>query len=340
MIQNDIIATWVYLDSEGEESFFPQVRYKSSSEKAQRVFWQCIVVFFSSSLRFHSDKRHILFTNAKELPSIKRFSVEKFCEEKRIEVIRIENKFKVPSGYYGSWNNQFYEFSILDFMTGWKDDFQLMLLDSDCIFTTSVDPLFQDLRKSPSSAFTSVINYSVDHKINGLNRRGMGEIFGDLGLKDETTPCYSGGEFLFVKKSFVCELMDDFPAVWDDQLRRFKGKRIKFNEEAHLLSYYYYKLNAGIGRCNQSIKRCWTNPFIFSNVTRHDCVIPILHLPNEKRFGFKKIFKTIARGRKLTDISSENYQKKIVGYMLSIKLFYYLYLIYKPLKRIIGKGKR
>src|SRR5690606_12227418 len=64
----------------------------------------------------------------------------------------------------------------------------------------------------------------------------------------------------------------------------------KFNEEAHILSYLYYKNNFNGGGGNLFIKRIWTNPVFMRNVDKSDVFLSIWHLPAEKTIGFKQLF--------------------------------------------------
>lgn len=320
----DIIASWIYLDRVGEESNFPQVQGKSSSLKFQETFWKCLVVFYESSLRFNKDKKHMLFTNTDSFPTIEGLNMRNFFAENNIEVVKLENEYPLPNGYYAHWNNQFYEFSILKYLSeNYKEEYILLLLDSDCVFNTNVDHMFRELRDSSASSFTYATTYPEEKDINGISRLQMKSIFEDLGLKLDKVPVYSGGEVLFAKKEFIDELCKDFDTIWDDSMERFRNDKIKFNEEAHVLSYYYYKLNASIGKLDVNIKRCWTNPLKFRNVDSTTKQLDILHLPSEKGKGISNMFDIIVKKkRNLRELSNDEYQG-LINYLLSPTKFYY-----------------
>ena len=320
----DIIATWVHIDKKGEESKFPQVSGKSSNLDFQRVYWDCMVVFFSTSIRFNQGKMHYLFTNAEDIPQFEDFDVKGFLKENEVEIINVSNKFKVPLGYYESWNNQFYEFSILDYLSqNTKKDYRLLLLDSDCIFNAPVDYLFRKLEDGKHGAFTYSIDYPENYSINGLNRIEMQRIFKDMGLKCEYPPVYSGGEILFAKREFIESLSNDFEELWDKLISRFENGVLKFNEEAHALSYYYHKLGAAIGELNGKIKRCWTNPLIYRNVTKKDISLTIFHLPSEKKGGIRKIYKSIKKNPlRIQNMQKGEYEKLIMGILSPNKYFF------------------
>ena len=317
----DIIATWIHIDAIGEESNYPQVTGESSDLEFQRTYWECIIVFFASSIRFNKDKKHILFTNTNCIPILDDFNIKNFLSENSVEVIQIDNKYKVPKGYYESWNNQFYEFSILDYLSHhMTKPYRLMMLDSDCLFNGPVDSLFTELKFSKHPAFTYTIDYPEDYHINGINRIEMQTIFNEMGLECKTPPKYSGGEVLFAKGEFIECLCEDFHKLWNDLINRFENKCLKFNEEAHALSYFYYKYDADLGKLNGNIKRCWTNPFSYVNVREEDLYLDILHLPSEKKVGISKIYRMIAQqGFDIQSLNKSKY-KKLISDMLYTKI--------------------
>ncbi len=328
---NTIIATWIHLDPPEEESIFPQVGGSSSSQKFQEIYWRCVAVFFETSLRFNENARHILFTNSDQIPIINKLDIKKYLKKSRIEIIKIDNDYHVPRGYYHSFNNQFFIFSILKKLHHILDeDDQVMLLDADCVFTKNVDDIFDKLQKS-NGALTYNIEYNKDYMINGINRLQLQGIFRDLEVYLTTPPKYCAGEILCAKRSFIDKIVDDFPRIWRDQLQRFKNNKIKLNEEAQTLTFFYYKFGVKIGGLNTFIKRCWTNPYIYRNVKQTDVNFSILHLPDEKRVGLKFLFFLLARGANLR--SWNNFFYRILIRIMLAQTKYHPYPILKRLDR-------
>lgn len=62
----------------------------------------------------------------------------------------------------------------------------------------------------------------------------------------------------------------------------FADNRRKFNEEAHMLSFVYYKLGYEAKTANTIIKRIWTQLYGTHNVLPEDHSLTIWHLPVEK----------------------------------------------------------
>ncbi len=79
-MKNSVISTWFVADGQGEETAFPQIgELSSSTVQFQNIYWQCICVFFASSIRFNPQRQHVLFTNA-AAPKIGDFDVNSFLK--------------------------------------------------------------------------------------------------------------------------------------------------------------------------------------------------------------------------------------------------------------------
>jgi len=333
-----VIATWIHLDTKSEESIYPQVGGHSSSEKFQEVYWKCVVVFFETSLKFNPSVEHILFTNTKQTSLIiDGLDVFKYLANNNVSVRVVKNQYIVPAGYYQSWNNQFFEFSILENIRDYlsKDDL-FLLLDSDCVFTKNIDYLFDKLNLAQEDALTYVIDYGPDHVINGCTRRQMHTIFNDLGLISDKIPNYCAGEVFFAKGNFISKVCDDFPMIWNDLMARFSRGDIKLNEEAHVLSFFYQKFKVDFGGLNSHIKRCWTDPFTYRNIVSADYELDILHLPAEKKTGITSVFRKIAKGEGVKEMNEKSYQL-IIKQLLS-RSKYYITIVPRVFKKIGLKG--
>ncbi len=292
------IATWVYLDSPEEKSKYPNTGGDSTSPEFQAVYWRCIVLFYETSLRFHKDMKHLFFTNTEKLPIVDGLNIKEYFNTHDIEVICLKNLYPLPNNYFGSFRNQFFEFSIIDHIAKIinKGD-MLMLLDSDCVFVRSLEPAFDEFKNSNAPATTYIINYKEKYEMHGLHGKEMKAIYEDLGLSLNKNPYYSGGELLFAKASFFIDVAEDFKTLYDYLMERHRNKKIKFNEEAHVLSYYYYKLGATLGGMDNYIRRIWTNRNYFRNVRKKDLQLSIWHLPSEKRVGIHNLFKEITENK-------------------------------------------
>ncbi len=311
------IATWVYLDSPEEKSKYPNTGGDSTSPEFQAVYWRCIVLFYETSLRFHKEVQHLFFTNTETLPIVDGFDVKLFFTKNHIQVVPLENLYPLPENYFGRFRNQFFEFSIIDHVAKMLDgNDMLVLLDSDCVFSKSFLPAFDKLFNSDLPAISYVVDFSENYELHGVTGNDMRQISSDLGLKLEKNPYYSGGELLFAKGSFFHHVAQDFPTLYQNLMERHQQNEIKFNEEAHVLSYYYYKLKADIGGMNGYIKRMWTNRNYYRNVLPEDSNLTIWHLPNEKRVGIDRLFQMINEGKSLRSLAQIEYHKLLEDSLL------------------------
>lgn len=122
--------------------------------------------------------------------------------------------------------------------------------------------------------------------------------------------------------------MADFPIVYNEMLNRYHhGLVKKFNEEAHFLSYLFYKNTIqGGGAANKYIKRMWNAPD-FYNIQKEDVDLAIWHLPAGKQ-KYALIFN---KGRKIRLMN----KKKIKFYFLKIFLTKDKEIIPKLIKVIV-----
>lgn len=299
MKEVNIISTWIYLDSPEESSEYPQVGKGSHQSDFQKVYWRCVTVFFARSKQHNPQARHILFSNkkAEQFPVVDGLNIETFLQERNVEIVTIPLTWQTPEGYFGKWRNQFYIFDILQFIENQEisDPSALLVLDSDCIIHASLTPLFEEI--SRKGLLVLPMPYGEDFNINGITRRDMRNIYTELDGSDPgTPPLYYGGEVFAATLPVIRQINAIAPAIWKNMLERHRNGHIKFNEEAHFLSYCYHKIG-GFGLLDRFIKRIWTSPK-YNNVAPEDAQLPIWHLPSEKTGGIALLFRYLANGDK------------------------------------------
>lgn len=285
------ICTWLCADEKGEESRFPQTGKLSSSQGHQDIYWRCLLLFFITSKRFNGSEKHVLFTNVKSLPIVDGRKVSSLLDEMDVDVVFTDFKYKTPKGYYGSFQNQFYEFSILEHIatSGRNDQDLYLVLDSDCIFLKPVHDLFAEA--APQGFISFEDHVAPGYVINGLSRSDMKAVYEELLQKELTEiPSYHLGEFLLCSVANIKTFYNDFTALWPQLLQRHAAGLKKFNEEAHTLSYLYFKNGFRASASDQYLKRIWTNPLFYRNVAPSDADLSIWHLPAEKTFGLFRLY--------------------------------------------------
>ncbi len=336
------ICTWLCADGVGEESLFPQTGLKSSSQSHQNIYWRCLIVFYITSRRFNKEEKHILFTNVRQLPSVDGRDISAMLQELDVEVIHTDFKYKTPKNYYSVFQNQFYEFSILEYIAAKNQclEDQYLILDSDCIFIKPVKKLFD--AASPTGFISFEDDVAPDYVINKLSRNDMKSIYEELlGKKLEEIPSYHLGEFLLSSVKNIKQFYEDFKVLWPQLIERHNAGLKKFNEEAHTLSFLYFKNGFRASKVNTFMKRIWTNPLFYRNVSASDVDLCIWHLPSEKTFGINRLYDLFINksARYGFGISNEEYlqivQKTLgIPYLpFVLKMEYYTKSYYRAMKK-------
>lgn len=312
------ICTWVCVDSEADHSYFPQTGKLSSAAGHQAIYWRCVLIFFITSIRFNRHQRHVLFTNVKELPVVDGKHVSAILEKLDVEIVHTDFKYKTPRNYYYRFQNQFYEFSILEHIVHHRRNSNdtYLVLDSDCIFLHPADELFAAAAKTGFISFEDDV--APDYVINGLSRNDLRSIYQELlSAPVEEVPGYHLGEFFLASVDNIEKIFSDFRVLWPVLLERHATGLKKFNEEAHTLSYLYFKNGLKAGPRDRFMKRIWTNPAFYRNVHPSDKDLAIWHLPAEKTFGLGRLYEllmhdTEAYGMQMPD---EEYRQNVQAIM-------------------------
>ena len=288
----NIIATWICVDTEDNSTYFPSAKGKSSDAKVQNIYWRCICCFYTIARYHNPDATLALFSNTSHLPQVDGTDIKQLLQRLNVSFYVTPFEYVTPQGYYNQWRNQFYEFSIFKYISTHKDFSDkdaLVLLDSDCIITQNLSPLFAEVRAE--KCITYIIDYAPDHDINGNSRTSMQKVFSSLlNAPVETVPPYHAGEFYATTIAVLKILIEDFYGVWKQLLALNEAGLDKLHEEAHTLSYLFYKNGFTGGQANKYIKRLWTDPTTFRNIEAGDQNLAIWHLPAEKRHGFVTLF--------------------------------------------------
>lgn len=292
----DYICTWFCADDKGEESHFPQTGRLSSTAEHQLIYWRCIVVFYLTSRRFNRNNPHILFTNAVGVPKVDGIDVEAMLKALEVKIVRTPFGYKTPKGYYKAFQNQFYEFSILEYISGagYLTSDRFLIVDSDCVFLRSAETLFEAAEVTGFLSFEDEV--SAEYVINGLSRSDLRALYRELlGESVPDMPAYHLGEFLLSSAGNIRKISQDFRELWPQLLERQAAGLPKFNEEAHTLSYLYYRNGLRPQPRGSHMKRIWTNPLFYRNVEAGDGDLVLWHLPAEKTFGFIRLFRILSR---------------------------------------------
>ncbi len=290
-MKQKVLATWIVNDTKVEQSWFPQAgKIQSDNPQVHFMYWRCVADFFACASRTCGDScRLVLFTNRPiAAPDIKNFLVSL-----GVEVIVVPLAHLPPVGYHGSWRNQFYILDLIQYLAKTAENESYVILDSDCVINKSLDPLYQELTQKGALLYS--MSYSEEHSINGLTRVEMKALYEEISGEPLTEiPRYCGGEFFAATSEAIRAMAELSEAIWRECMDRFELGKAKFNEEAHFLSYLYFRLGFEHDTANRFIKRLWTQ-FSYRNVEPQDYELAIWHVPAEKRYGFKRLYRVIRK---------------------------------------------
>jgi len=284
----------MYVDDSVTAGHFPQAGGNSSVPEIQAVYWRCVPVFFACAKRTNpSGCEFLLFTNADTLPIIDGVDIGQLLGSFGVRLVRLPFTYVTPQGFFKSWGNQFYIFDIIKYLH--KSDAPLgVVLDSDCIINRPLQAVFR--ATSRNKLLTYHIEYPPDVRVNGIDRNTMRRIFTEMsGEETAGVPAYFGGEIFAASTAGLRELVGLLDDAWHANLDRYRKGLPKCNEEAHLLSYLYWRLGISEGTANPHIKRMWTQSE-YRNVVEADMEKEIWHVPAEKRYGIRHLFRDLPSG--------------------------------------------
>jgi hypothetical protein len=284
----------------------------------QNIYWKCVVTFFVSLQRYITIEKPVLFTNAKKLPEVEGVSIKPLLEGLGVSIIHVEFNYKVPKGYFNSWTNQFFEFSILDYIAAnFNNDDCFLMLDSDCVFLKKLDELFALCKEK--ECLTYLLDYPKEEIINGISRVQMKGVYESLLQKDiDVVPEYHAGEFFMASVPTIKKFSADFRTIWPKLLEFHDQGKPKLVEEAHVLSYIYYINGFEGGEANNFIKRIWTDPTNFRNTSQQDSLLTIWHVPAEKKYGIERLFQIFKKIEFNTSRLDEPSYKKLISRELTV----------------------
>ena len=300
------IATWIYLDKKGEESNFPQTSKLSSSKEHQDIYWRCVYIFFKfAQKKLNGNYEFILFTNYSESNLIvDNINIIQELKRMNVKIIIRDFTYKLPKGYYGSWGNQLYEFDIFEeFCKKFSKDSKLLMLDSDCLIMKDVSKLFNMLDTTSAITYWGDDYYNCDENedINGITEKNITDLTNEYLGTNFSRIHYMNGEFFCARYDFIVKIVNEFPALYKYMINKFYENPIteciKFNEEAHFLSFFYAKENIATYIREEWIKRMWTADCYY-RICKGDEKIPIWHvLSGKKRYilFFKNIDKILKK---------------------------------------------
>jgi hypothetical protein len=250
------ICTWFVGDQCGQESLFPQMSLSSSTIKFQRIYWECIELYFRSARLTNPSAVLVFFCSSGDHPLIGEFGPLLRGLGVKLEVIPFLSR--PPSGFTERFGNQLYICDIVHHIAqsgGGRGSW--LVLDSDCLIVRPLEALESEIERS--GLLTLDLLGPDDEEINGLNQAELTKIGEECGwLKPGQRVRYYGGEF-FAATGEVCRKLDPIlEEMLARNIVRWRQGKSSIREEAHLLSLAYARLGFGGRGANRFARRIWT----------------------------------------------------------------------------------
>lgn len=264
----------------------------SSDKSVQANYYKCAAVCLHSARLYNPGLELVFFSN-QELPVIDGVDYGQLFKVLNVRFYQTDFDYAPPPDYSDMWRNQFYEFSILRFVSNcpdFNDDDNLVLIDSDCVITGPVGEIFDKIKKHRSIAYA--LDYTENAPINGMSRNQMRPVFSALsGAQVDKAPVYYAGEFFGATVEMIKKYFSLFRELWPKLLALNAAGETTLPEEAYVFSFLFFISGNENNIANKYIKRLWTDPSSFRNIRPGDEALLIWHLPKHKVSGFPRLFR-------------------------------------------------
>lgn len=331
---DNYIITWFYAENKDDESYYPSVGKKTSSFEFQKVYWRCVYDFYASAFLTQDKKvKYLFFTNLHKLPpDVDGVDMGAFFKENNVEVIRTELTGKTPADWFFQFRNQFYVYDIIEKLKDIPGNH--LILDSDCMFTKDISDLFSEIENDGAVAYP--VRHEADYPINGISHNGMKRLYKEFYGTEMPELEYLGGELISFRSDIADDIMREYRILWDMNYKLYEEKKEKLNEEAHFWSFIYYKLGFRKLAGSNYTRRIWTAAQL-DDMTKQDAELPIMHLPAEKRYAFKTMFKKLVKGEITDDRAFRHVLRKVLlvddpGLRHTRRLYF------RAVDRVMGRG--
>ena len=281
-----------------DDARHPAARYAQlldlKAEQRRRIYWQCVVVFFASSVRCNPRARHRFFTNDQAPITLHNVDCRRFLEGIGVEINLLPFvEFQPPAGFSTLFRNAFYKLEVLRALAAPEAGASSLLLDSDCVWTRPEPALARTVAAGPGLLLFDVLaDTTPDTKIENLSRRDIGatyrEIYPDYPVE---VPIYFGGEVVGGSRAALGQLVGELQATWQHLAQAYPTAPPRLCTQESLYDNDEYVTNLVYNRSGRPwvdaapfIRRLWTS-YRYRNVLPTDAQLPIWHLPSEKLQG-------------------------------------------------------
>ncbi|WP_294265020.1 hypothetical protein [uncultured Sphingomonas sp.] len=289
-----IIATGFIADQPEEATVFPSAGRNSAAPSFQALYWRCIAMAMYSVRLSNPDMRPMLFSNVRP-PIVDGVDLEAVFGRLGVEVVRLPLTHRLPVGRVRSWGSVFYFLDILHCLSEREPNAQLALIDSDVLVLGDLTGMF-------AATLGGYGGYAIDtlpdEDFNGLSRTQMTSIAIEDAAAIGGPPnvdcvIHRGGELFVADMTKVASDLPRLDAIWR-AIHAGQGALGRITTEEHFWSVYFASAARPMVELAAYVKRIWTS-WRFFTAEPGDEKLAIWHLPAEKRYGLKDLFRWAAR---------------------------------------------
>ncbi len=272
------------------------------------AYYRCMVVMFYSVRLFYPEARLIIFSN-REIGGKYREDLKKL----RVETVIVPQeaqRYVIDPAISNTFPGCLFTLDVINFLAVGEfgaEISSLILLDSDCIFLDRVDELINRMKKDGAISALP-LGYALGRNMNGQSRATLSLLRADMirgaeGFQEEGNLIETyGGEFLAVPPGASAHLAREIERYWTFVKQKTDVYGTQYTEE-HILSLVLNDWATRLWISPYVIKRAWTSD-VYQNIDGTELNYAILHMPAEKAFLFKSLYRLLEKNPDLlTSIS-------------------------------------
>ena len=258
-----------------------------SEQSKLNMYYRCMVICYASLRRLYKEAQLVLFTN-QDLP-------EPFHSQLNsldVKMVSCLSRFVEDSIFRNGFPGCLFTLDVIDHIANAQLAYFdcLILLDNDCIVRHRLDAMIEDLVGN-QVVYAYEPGYPVNMSANGQSRESLTLALSYMQNRLIPNPIeIYGGEFYAFPAKLLPDISLRIQTFWD--WMKVEGKTIFGDNltEEHVMSVVLAMDNIKVRPAEAWVKRIWTTEH-FSTVDGSEKLIPVWHLPSEKKKGFAKLYR-------------------------------------------------
>ena len=278
-MKNLIINAFSYIDKQSDSINLK--KYKK--DDVIDAYLKCSMVSLITA-KYHNSNCDVALVSNIEIP--KKF--KKLLNKYDIKIFYVDyDKFRFNKEM--EWSAAFYKLCAIDYVINNLEYEKYLILDTDTYVIDDLSDLWLEADKK-------ILLFDIQHSLSNKQAQKMNEEYFMLYNENEYLTNY-GGEFICGKKDLLKEFMKECEKVYKDMAIK---KQITLHGDEFIICSSAVKKNNIIKSANAYIYRYWTgNKFYLVSTNYKYNNVKILHVPNEKDYGFDYIYNYILKKNKI-----------------------------------------